>query len=240
MIIEGQCGDAETDVSFDGAAFDEITGDPKAKPKAAPKPAPKPEPKASIVESGCEVKLKYTGKAACPLLTNPVYDFTKKIPEQIGVSCVVFGLILCFYGSRLLIFIFVAAATVGILIGMNLYVYNMYVPVNATMPIIVLMVIGISCISVALSQFILGFTKKWAIMLVSAWLGMIFALSILKLVKVQNASINLIGALIGTVYGYSLCMKYSHIIPVFSASLIGAYFILRGIDIHFGNYPQEE
>ena len=35
-------------------------------------------------------------------------------------------------------------------------------------------------------------------------------------------------------------MQYSHVIPVFSASLTGAYFILKGIDIHFGNYPSED
>jgi hypothetical protein len=35
-------------------------------------------------------------------------------------------------------------------------------------------------------------------------------------------------------------MKYSHVIPVFSASLIGAFFILKGADIHFKNYPTEE
>lgn len=48
------------------------------------------------------------------------------------------------------------------------------------------------------------------------------------------------GALLGMYFGYNLCMQYSHVIPVFSASLTGAYFILKGVDIHFGNYPSED
>ena len=58
-----------------------MTGDSRAKSMAKSKLAQQPELEASIVDSSCEVKLKYSGMAACPLLTNPIYDFTKKIPE---------------------------------------------------------------------------------------------------------------------------------------------------------------
>jgi len=134
----------------------------------------------------------------------------------------------------------VLTSTVGILVVTNIYAYNLLVPVDATVPIIGLVVASISFVSILLSRFILEFTHRWAIVLVSAWLGIIFVMTILTTVKIKSASIYIIGALVGTYFGYSLCMKYSHVIPVFSASLIGSFFILKGCDIHFNNYPTEE
>ena len=157
-----------------------------------------------------------------------------------GISSVVFGIILCFFGAKLLIFVFVTLATLGILIGSNMFAYNLIVPVDAPVPVIAVVACSITFVSVLLSRFILEFTRKWAILLVSAWLGIVLALTIMTLIKIHSASMNLLGALIGTKFGYSLCMNYSHVLPVFSASLIGSFFILKGFDIHFKNYPTEE
>ena len=115
----------------------------------------------------------------------------------------------------------------------------MYVPMDASISIMLLSVVAVSAFSIALSQFMIEFTKKWAMLLISTWLGIILVLTIFKLLKIQSASISLIGALVGIYFGYNLCMQYSHVIPVFSASLSGAYLILKGVDIHFGNYPSE-
>ena len=65
-------------------------------------------------------------------------------------------------------------------------------------------------------------------------------LTLLMLLKIDSATINLLGAALGTVWGYRICMLYHHIIPVFSASLVGAFFILKGIDTHYGHYPSDQ
>ena len=57
FIIEGECSDTESDLTFVGKNNE------------------------TIVDKTCEAKLKYTGQSACPLLTNPIYDLTKKVPE---------------------------------------------------------------------------------------------------------------------------------------------------------------
>lgn len=65
-------------------------------------------------------------------------------------------------------------------------------------------------------------------------------LTLLTLLKIESATINLLGAALGTAWGYRICKLYHHIIPVFSASLIGAFFILKGIDSHYGHYPSDK
>ena len=96
-----------------------------------------------------------------------------------GISAIVFGLILCFFGAKLLIGIFVFVATIGILVVTNVYTYNLVIPYDASVPIIGVVVASISFVSILLSKFILDFTKKWAIVLVSAWLGIVFVLTVL-------------------------------------------------------------
>jgi len=118
------------------------------------------------------------------LVENPIYDFTRKIPEQLGLSAVIFGLILCFFGSQLLMHFFKSALTIGVLIATNLYAYNLYISVDASVPVIIFSIIAVSGLSFALSQFMIEFTKKWAILLISTWLGIILVLTIFKLLKI--------------------------------------------------------
>ena len=79
---------------------------------------------------------------------------------------------------------FKSALTFGVLIATNIYAYNMYVPMDASISIMLLSVVAVSAFSIALSQFMIEFTKKWAMLLISTWLGIILVLTIFKLLKI--------------------------------------------------------
>ena len=132
-MIEGQCSDTESDFVFAGGVNDTL-------------------------EKSCETKLTFKGKAACPLITNPVYEYTTRIPKQLGILSIVFGVVLCFFGSKLLMYFFVLGATLGLLVVTNLYVYNIYLPVDSSVALSSFVLILVSVLSLALSHFLLEFS----------------------------------------------------------------------------------
>lgn len=78
-----------------------------------------------------------------------------QIPKQLGVLSIVLGIILCFFGSKILMYLFVIAATLGILLATNIYVYNIYLPVDCSMGLTIFVIVVVSLLSLALSQFLL-------------------------------------------------------------------------------------
>lgn len=122
-----------------------------------------------------------------------------------------------------------ATVTVGLLIILNLYVYNIYLAIEAPSIMIAMMVFFVSAISLGLSKFIYNFTNKWALILISAWVGIIFTSGILTLLKVPSATFYIIGAVFGTVFGINTGLKYYDMIPSFCASIVGAFFIIKGV-----------
>lgn len=164
---------------------------------------------------------------------------TQNVQEYFGGVSIIIGLFLCSIGASFLIYFFMAFVFVGLLVIMNLYSYNIFT--NAETPVVqvAVLVLAVSVVSMFLSRFLVGFAKKWALLLISAWVGIVIVLSALKVLKITDASINIIGALFGTVLGYNLCIKYYNTIPSFCASFIGAFFIIKGISSYIGHYPEE-
>lgn len=186
------------------------------------------------------MSVQFSGQSACPIYKNHWEDLTKDIQDYAGLWSVLFGVLLCSFGGTLLIYFFMAAMSVTLLITMNMLAYNLLLTSETHIILVFLMVAAVTSVSVALSRFIYEFTKKWATLLIAMWAGIILVLSILKLLKVNSASVNLIGAFFGTLLGYVLGLRYYNTIPSFSASVIGAFFIIKGVASYAGHYPTEE
>ena len=103
---------------------------------------------------------------------------TKDYQQHFGTVSIVLGLLLCTYGASIVTYIFMAVVSVGLLITMNLYAYNILLSVEASIPKIVLMAIFVSVVSVFLSRFVVNFARKWAVLLVSTWLGLIAVMTV--------------------------------------------------------------
>jgi len=214
FVIEGTCSEAPANIEYGGA------------------------PNKSVVEqAGCLATVKFFGPQACPVYVNHFEDAFAGWEEYFGTLSIIFGLLLCLYGAHMLIYFFMAAMSVTLLTTMNMLAYNLLMSSDSNRVLVFLLMVTVTIVCIALSRFIYEFTRKWAVILIAMWSGIIFVLGILKLLKVNSASINLIGVFFGTLLGYLLGLKYYNTIPSFSASMIGAFFIIKGVASYAGHYP---
>ena len=74
-------------------------------------------------------------------------------------------------------------------------------------------------------------------MILSGWSGIVVALCVLQLFKVSSASVNIVGAAFGALFGYVFGCSRESTIKCASSGLIGSYFIIKGISYYAGEYP---
>lgn len=81
------------------------------------------------------------------------------------------------------------------------------------------------------------FAEEWVITILGVWIGIVFAVCLLKATLVKKATIELIVALIyGVIGGYigKTCEKF---VKCFITAFVGAFLFAYGLAFYLNNYP---
>lgn len=159
-----------------------------------------------VEEADCKVKMEYSGKGACYIQYIAITKYMAIVAPFFGAIFIVIGLIMCFHGSKFIVYmiaILIGLAVTGFVFMLG---YNFLDPEKAQMMhlIILLIVAIVFGILGGIAAFYLA--KDWAITVLAFWLGILIALMILKLAQVQDQKISLVAAAVGGVLG-AVCGK---------------------------------
>jgi hypothetical protein len=80
---------------------------------------------------------------------------------------------------------------------------------------------------------------NWATTILAFWLGIMLALSILKLAGVSDQNITLGACVVGGVIGFFIGKKYNTGIKKFGTAIIGSFILVRGISVYLGGFPSD-
>lgn len=80
---------------------------------------------------------------------------------------------------------------------------------------------------------------EWATTILAFWLGIMLALAILKLAKVENQNVTLGACAVAGILGFVVGRKYNTGIKKFGTAIIGAFILIRGLSVYIGGFPSE-
>jgi hypothetical protein len=187
----------------------------------------------------CEIKIDYKSTGACYVKYVPLDKYMSKLAPFTGAFLIVFGLIMCFYGSKALPIMIATLVCVMVTGATCMVGFNFLTPEKATMvSLVILLVVGLIIGGLA-GYFAFRIAAEWGMTLLGFAAGIMLALMILKLTQVQNQNASLGAAVVGGAIGGIIGYKFSKKMLIFGTAFIGAFFIIRGTAIYLGNFPSE-
>ncbi|CAI2360851.1 unnamed protein product [Moneuplotes crassus] len=158
----------------------------------------------------------------------------------IGVIFIVFGLYNLMLGGRmfrLTIILFSIASTIAI----TCLVFFFFIQMEDVPQKYILLILFSSGSIGALLGYFLVKTIKFGIFIIGCWTGVVLAISLDSLIFSQLGVpyiLYIMIAIFVITFGWLACKYYEYVL-IFSSSILGAYFFIRGISLEFGGYPNE-
>jgi hypothetical protein len=177
----------------------------------------------------CSMTAEYTGPKACKAYNFKVGKHLKKVEPFFGSFLILFGLVMCFAGAKFLFQLFggmIFLATATVVFG---GVYNAFLPPDTNMYIVG----GLAAVAIGLGVgaaiFTYKFAKEWSVSLLAAWGGVVLALVIVKLAKIDNATATIALCVVGAVGAGYLGKQMNKLVSTAGTAFVGAGFVIKGI-----------
>lgn len=191
-------------------------------------------------ESG-DVQYKFTGDEACKFYDVDISKYFSGLAKFIGVLSVALGLVMTFYGSKFLVIVFgilILLLTQVIAWGI-LYNTHMFKPdeVEEKKGLIIglgIVVLGLGGVA---AYYAARFADKFAVPLISGWVGGIFAFMIIGATGLPGGAKMLIVAAFAAASGY-YSYKVQRYVKSAGTAIIGAFILFNGIGKFVGGYPE--
>lgn len=164
----------------------------------------------------------------------------KMIEPYLGFIFLGLGLVMVFFGSRFILFVF--AGLCGLLIGTMAFFFSYNVLLGertSTKVSIIATLVCCAIIALIFSWLAYKFLKNWAIAIVAAWCGIAIFLPLSKVVGLKGEDVQIGAAVLGALLGFFLGKKFNMYVRSIGTAIIGAFLATRGLGSFLGNYPSE-
>lgn len=117
-------------------------------------------------------------------------------------------------------------------------IYNFFIPGDASIYLVVAVLVIAIAIGVVTAIFTYKFSKQWAVPLLAAWGGIALASVLIKLLKVNNATAGIAIAVVLSLASGYFATKLNKHVKIFATAFVGASIVLSGISKVLG-YDQQ-
>lgn len=169
----------------------------------------------------------------------PLAKYQAAIAPFTGAVFIIIGGVMCFLGSKFLPLVIGFLACLGVTGVCALIGFNFLDPERAQMWHFAILVIAALAFGILAGIMAYKLAKEWGVAILAFWLGIMVALLVLKLARVQNQNITLGSCALGGLLGGFLGRKYNHGIKKFGTAIIGSFILIRGSASYIGNFPSE-
>lgn len=160
------------------------------------------------------------------------------ISPYIGAILIVIGAVMTFFGAKFLVQLFSTMVWLLFTSGLFLIVYNFFLSSeNTNLPIIIGVGVVCSLVGLGVAYFSFKFAKDYSVPLLAAWGGIVAALQLLKMGKVENGSVEIVGAIVGALLGGYFGNKSNKFVKCVGTAFVGAFFITKGASFYLGGFP---
>ena len=187
----------------------------------------------------CETTLSYKSKDACYIQYMPLMKYTEVFSKFASPILIVFGLVMCFFGSKFLPIMIGFLGGLLITVLVSLLGFNFLDPEKAQQWHFLVLVIAAFAFGLLAGCAAYRLAKDWGVTLLAFWLGIMLATFILKLTQLQNQNYTLAAAAVGGIVGAYFGKTYNRRIKKFGTAIIGAFLLIRGASTYIGNFPSE-
>lgn len=149
----------------------------------------------------CKIILEYAAKGACYVQYVPIMQYLNMVAPYFGAIFIAIGLVMCFHGSKLIVYMIAMLIGLGITGFAFMIGYNFLNQETADMMHFVILLVVAIIFGIVGSIAAYFLVKDWAIPVLAFWLGIAVAIMILKLTQVQDQKITLLAAAVGGVIG---------------------------------------
>ena len=188
--------------------------------------------------------VKGSGSASCPKYSgNFIIKFFQSFSYVTAVLAILVGLVQCFYGYRLYRITMFIAGFLFTLIFMVLFLFAIWTDSNSG-NLKGVTILAFSVLTAVMIGFLVAAFAESGIVISGAILGFFLATMVYTLVlrKIASMPENLLLynlAVVGMVIGSLAAYEFQNVILIFSCALTGAYFIVRGVSVFIGGFPNE-
>ena len=176
----------------------------------------------------CHQNIDYYGSEACKLYTIELKAALDFVAKFAGVFFIVGGLVLCFYGAKIILYALFAIVFMGVTAVVFGGVYNFILPVTTGIPVLVVVFVVSLILGGVAAYFMKKFFDKYGVPILTAAGGIILALELVGLVT-TNGIAQIAAMVVGALLGGFLGKKLNKLAKCMTTSLIGAYFTVKGV-----------
>ena len=193
-----------------------------------------------VTTSGCNLELQFVGSEACKLYDVDISKYFAGLTKFIGAISIILGLVLCFVGSKFILIVF------GILVFLLaelimwgiLYNTHMFQPeeIEEKKGLILGLGVVVLILGILASYYLAKFADKYAVPLISGYVGGVIAFMLIGGVKIPAAAkLATIVVVAATTVYYSY--KVQRFVKSAGTACIGAFILFNGIGKYVGGYP---
>lgn len=144
-----------------------------------------------------------------------------------------------FLGSKFLFQVF--GTLIGAVSAVILFLlsYSLFLPVDAQIGLVAGVIVVCIILGGAAAYFSYKLTKAYSVQIIGAIVGVVLLLMLSKLLKLKEAYLSLVFAIIGALAGWFLADKLRKFIKAAGTALIGSFLLVRGIGCYAPGYPDE-
>lgn len=191
-------------------------------------------------QNQCNASVKVEAKEGCTKVSvNALWRVLNDYRFLWGAGLIVLGLLMCFVGRKMIkyvLFIFCAIGVAGTIVLLSYSTF--YTDKTSDVVVIATLVVGV-LIGLVLGWYLMKFTKTITIPLLTGWGAALLGLLLGGIFRLSNVwalyALVLVMFLIGCFVGYKVKREMEVIVSAF----IGAYFLMKGIGMYAGGFPNE-
>jgi hypothetical protein len=193
----------------------------------------------------CDITLKYKSTKGCSKFQYGILaKFLSEYSYLFGAVLIVFGLLLAFCGNKFITVVISLVTALAVCI-FGIYLTSMFVdsvfkPENVW-EYSVWIILGIWVIIGILAGVFIGKKRKWGIAVVGAFGGVMLGLLLTTIFgsMINNAVVYYLIIASCGILAFIIAFKVEKFVMIISTSFIGSYFIVRGISMYAGGFPNE-
>lgn len=193
----------------------------------------------------CAITLKFTSDQGCPKFQYGILaKFLTQYSFLFGAIMIVFGLILAFCGNKFL------TVVISLVTALAVFVFGVYLTAMFVDAVFkpenvweysVWVILGIWVIIGIIAGVFIGKKRKWGIAVVGAFGGVMLGLLLTTVfgTLITSAWVYYLIIISCGILAFLIAFKVEKFVLIIATSFIGSYFVVRGISMYAGGFPNE-
>jgi hypothetical protein len=193
----------------------------------------------------CDITIRYKSVKGKPVFQYGILaKFLSQYSYLFGAVLIVFGLLLAFCGNKFMTFVIALVTALAVCL-FGVYLTALFVDAVIDADKIweysVWIILAIWLIIGIVAGVFIGRKRKWGIAIVGAFGGVMLGLLLTTIFGslIGNAVVYWIIIVTCGILAFLIAFKIEKSVLILSTSFIGSYFIIRGISMYAGGFPNE-